>query len=351
MGRRSRLAIFWRSHSLEIGGGQMKRREFITLLGGGAAYLWPLAAHAQRRGKIPRIGVLWHAGSAEEEGSNYRALVKGFMDLAYVDGRNIALEHRFPGEAPEKFKSMAAELAASGVDVLVSIGANAAPYAKDATTTIPVVFAIVPDPVGSKLVKSLARPEANVTGLSNTASDLIGKRLELFKEVVPGLSRVALLVNVNSQLASAYIATTQTATVALGLSGEAFTWRAPDELESVFAAMKGAGVLAVITNPDGWAFTYRAVISKLAITNGLPLSVWSRQTLEAGALMSYGVDHDAICRRVAVYVDKLLKGTKPSELPVEQPTKFEFLINLKTAKALGLTVPQSLLARADEVIE
>ena len=130
-----------------------------------------------------------------------------------------------------------------------------------------------------------------------------------------------------------------------------FTWRATDELESVFAAMKTAGIQAAIANPDGWAFTYRAVISKLAIANGLALSVWSRQTLEAGALMSYGVDHDAICHRVAVYVDKLLKGTKPGELPVEQPTKFEFLINLKTAKALGLTVPPSLLARADEVIE
>ena len=295
--------------------------------------------------------MLWHAGSAEQEGSNYRALVKGFMDLGYVDGRNIVLEHRFPNELPAQFRSMAAELVASEVDVLVSIGANAAPYAKDATNTIPVVFAIVPDPLGSKLVKSLARPEANVTGLSNTAIDLIGKRLELLKEVIPGLSRVALLVNANSQLASAYINTTQTAAAALALSGQVFTWRAPDELELVFTAMKAAGVQAAITNPDGWAFTYRAVISKLAIANGLALSVWSRQTLEAGALMSYGVDHDTICLRVAVYVDKLLKGAKPGELPVEQPTKFELLINLKTARALGMTIPPALLARADEVIE
>ena len=328
----------------------MRRREFLKVIGGVAAS-WPLAARAQKTARVPRVGVLWHASSAEDEGSNYRALVKGFVDLGYVEGRNIVLEHRFPNELPAQFRSMAAELAASGVDVLVSIGANAAPYAKDATTTIPVVFAIVPDPLGSKLVKSLARPEANVTGLSNSASDIIGKRLELFKEIIPGLSRVALLVNVNSQLASVYINTTQTAADALGLSGQAFTWSAPHELESVFAAMKAAGIQAAITNPDGWAFTHRAVISKLAMANGLALSVWSRQTLEAGALMSYGVDHDAICRRVAVYVDKLLKGTKPGELPVEQPTKFEFLINLKTAKALGLTIPPSLLARADEVIE
>jgi putative tryptophan/tyrosine transport system substrate-binding protein len=328
----------------------MKRRDFLKVIGS-AATAWPLPARAQQTAKVPRVGVLWHAGSAEEEGSNYRALVKGFMDLGYVEGRNIVLEHRFPNELPANFRSMAAELVASKVDVLVSIGANAAPYAKEATNTIPVVFAIVPDPLGSKLVKSLARPEANVTGLSNNASDLIGKRLELFKEVIPGLSRVALLVNGNSQLASTYIDTTRTATTALALSGRVFTWRAPDELQSVFAAMKAARVQAVITNPDGWAFTYRAVISRLAVANELPLSVWSKQTLEAGALMSYGVDHGAICRRVAVYVDKLLKGTKPGELPVEQPTKFEFLINLKTAAALGIKIPPSLLARADEVIE
>jgi putative ABC transport system substrate-binding protein len=325
------------------------RRDFIALLGGAAA--WPLAARAQQATRIPRVGVLWHAGSAEEEGSNFRALVKGFADLGYVEGRSIVLEHRFPNERSDQFRSMAAELVASRVDVLVSVGANAAPYAKEATTTIPVVFALVPDPLGSKLIKSLARPEENVTGLSNSASDLIGKRLELFKEVVPGLSRVALLVNTNSQLASVYTNTTNTAAAALGLSGQAFRWSAPEELDSVFAAMKAAGIQGVIVNPDGWAFTYRATISKLAITNGIALSSWSRQTLDAGALMSYGVDHDAICRRVAVYVDKLLKGTKPGDLPVEQPTKFEFFINLKTARALGLEIPPTLLARADEVIE
>jgi len=309
----------------------------------------PFFALAQQR--IPRVGVLWHAGSAEEEGSNFRALIKGFSDTGYIDGRTVALLHRFPGEEPARFRAMASELAQSGVDVLVSIGANAAPYAKDATQTIPVVFAIVPDPVGSGLVKSLARPEANVTGLSNSASDIIGKRLELFKELVPGLSRVALLVNTNSKLAEGYIQTTEAAAASLGLSGRAFTWRAPEELESVFSAMRAAGIQAFIVNPDGWAFTHRALISKLAVAHRLPLSSWSRQTLEAGALMSYGVDHDAICYRVAVFVDKLLKGAKPGELPVEQPTKFEFLINLKTAKTLGMTLPPTLLTRADEVIE
>jgi putative tryptophan/tyrosine transport system substrate-binding protein len=161
----------------------MKRRDFITLLG--AASAWPLAARAQQARRIPRIGVLWHADSPDEEGSNFTALVKGFSDLGYIDGRTIILEHRFPNEMPDRFRSMAAELVASGVDVLIGVGANAAPYAKNATTTIPVVFVLVSDPIGSGLVKSLARPEGNVTGISNYAADLVGKRLELFKEIIP----------------------------------------------------------------------------------------------------------------------------------------------------------------------
>jgi putative ABC transport system substrate-binding protein len=328
----------------------MRRRDFIALAGGAAAN-WTFAARAQPSPKLPRVGVLWHAGSAEQEGTNYKALMKGFTDIGYIDGKTIVLDHRFPNEEPEKFRSMAADLVASNVDVLVAIGANAPPYAKDATKTIPIVFALVPDPFGAKLVTNLARPEANVTGLSNSASDIFGKRLELFKEIIPGMSSVALLVNSNSPLAAGYMNSIQTVAAALGLSGKAFTWRAPEELPAVFADMKAAGTQAVMFNPDGWAFTYRDTLSKLAIANRLPLSAYSRQTLTAGALMSYGVDHDAICSRVAVYVDKLLKGTKPSQLPVEQPRKFEFLINLKTAKALNLTVPPALLARADEVIE
>jgi len=328
----------------------MRRREFITLSGGAAA-TWAFAASAQQPSKLPHIGVLWHAGSAEQEGTNYKALLKGFADIGYIEGKTVVLEHRFPNEQPAQFKSMAAELVASGVDVLVAIGANAPPYAKAATKTTPVVFALMPDPIGSKLVSNLARPEGNVTGLSNSASEIMGKRLELFKEVVPGLSRVALLVNSNSSLAAGYERLFQAAAASLGLSGKTFTWRAPNELASVFAAMKDAGVQAVMFNPDGWAFTYRDLIAKLALAKGLPLSAYSRQTFNPGSLMSYGVDHDAICYRVAVFVDKLLKGAKPSELPVEQPSKFEFLINLNTARALGLTIPPSLLSRADEVIE
>jgi putative ABC transport system substrate-binding protein len=175
--------------------------------------------------------------------------------------------------------------------------------------------------------------------------------LALYKEIIPGLSKVALLVNTNSKLAADYEMTTHKAAVALGLSDKAFKWSAPDDLTTTFSSMKAAGIQAVIFNPDGWAFTYREMISKLAIENRLPLSSYSRETLNAGALMSYGVDHPAICYRVAVYVSKLLNGARVGELPVEQPTKFEFLINLRTAKALRLTIPPSLLICADEVIE
>ena len=328
----------------------MRRRDFIRVVAGAVA-TWPSVVQAQRGGKVPRIGVLWHAANAEQEGTNFTSLVKGFAAIGYVEGRSIVLEHRFPNEQPELFRKMAAELVASGVEVLVAIGANAPPYAKEATGTISVVFALVPDPIGAKLVTNLARPEANVTGLSNSASDILGKRLELLKELLPGLSRVALLVNRNSALAEGYIEAVRTASAALGLSGQAFAWSAPADLEKVFAAIKTANVQAVVFNPDGWAFTHRQTIAKLAMANKLPLSAYSRQTFEAGALMSYGVDHDAICYRVAVYVDKLLKGAKPAELPVEQPTKFEFFVSLKTAKALGLEIPPTLLTRADQVIE
>jgi putative tryptophan/tyrosine transport system substrate-binding protein len=328
----------------------MRRRDFIGTAIAVAAFP-PLGVLAQQSQKIPKIGVLWHAGNAQAEGSNFPALVKGFSDLGYIDGRNIVLEHRFPNEVPAQFERLAAELVSLDVDVLVAIGANSAPYAKAATTKIPVVFAIVPDPLGSNLVKSLARPEANVTGFSNSANDLVGKRLELLKELIPELSRVALLVNSNSSLTTLYRDSFQAAASRLGLSGSTFTWLRPDDLESVFAAMKAADVQAVMINPDGWAFTYRASIAKFATANRLVLSSWSRQTFDAGAFMSYGVDHDAICRRVAVYVDKLLKGAKPGDLPVEQPTKFEFLVSLRAAKALGRDLPPEMLSRADEVFE
>jgi putative ABC transport system substrate-binding protein len=328
----------------------MKRRDFIILVGG-TALAWPLAARAQEQGKIPRIGVLWQAGSAEAEGSSFKSLAKGFADLGYVEGRNIILEHRFPNAMPDRFKAMAAELVSSNVDVLIGVGNDAASYAKNATSTIPVVFVLVADPVGSKLVDSLPQPGGNATGLSSSGADLFEKHLALLKETIPELSRVGLLVNPGDQLSRLYMDATQAAAAGLGLIIQTLEWRTTNDLGPAFDAMKKAGTQAFATNPDGLAFTQRALIAQIALARQLPLSVWSREALKAGALMSHGADHDAICHHAAVYVDKILKGAKPGELAVEQPTKFELRFNRRTAKALALTIPEALLKRADEILE
>jgi putative ABC transport system substrate-binding protein len=311
----------------------------------------PLAARAQEKHRIPKVGVLWHAASAEEEGPLFSALVEGIRALGYIDGQNIILEHRFPNEMPERFRSMAAELVSLNVDVLVSSGNNAAPYAKKATATIPVVAMFITDPVGIGLVKSLARPEGNVTGLSIFTSELIGKRLQFLKEAIPDLSRVAQLVNPLAGISRFYTELTLTAAAQLGLEVERFEARSRDELAPAFEAMARAGMQAVLTNADGLSYAQREPIGQLALKTRLPAAVWSRETLVPGTFLSYGTDSMVVCRRAAVYVDKILKGAKPSELPVEQPTKFEFLINLKTAKALDITVSPLLLTQADELIE
>jgi len=318
---------------------------------GGIIVGLPPIAHAQQTKKVPRIGVLWHAASAEEEGPYFDAVRQGFRELGYVEGSTIILEHRFPNEEPERFRSMAAELAALKPDVLLAAGGPASVAAKNATTTIPVVFIVVPDPVGSKLVESLARPGANVTGLANFAVQLSAKRVEYLKEAIPRLSRVALLINPNTRITSQYIAESEAAAATLGLMVQRIEARSIDDLERAFDAMVKARVQAVAVNAEGVFFQGRALLAKLAVARGLPTCVFSREILEAGAFMSYGPDQRAIFRRATVYADKILKGAKPAELPVEQPTRFELLINITTAKALGLKVPSSLLARADHVIE
>jgi len=327
----------------------MRRRDFLTIVCGAIAAL-PSLGRAQA-GRTPRVGVLWHAGSADEEGSYYRGLLEGFQGLGYVDGRNIILEHRFPNEMPERFRSMVAELIALKVDVLVTVGTQTAPYARDATTSIPVVFIFVPDPLGSKFVDSLARPGRNMTGLSHFGTDIVIKRLQFLSDLIPGLSRVALLVNPNTEVAPLYKRVTETAAVELRLANHTFEARSLDELRQAFDAMVKAGMQAVTINGEGLVYQQRANVAKMALERRLPLAVWSRETFEAGALMSYGADQVAMCRRGPVLVDKILKGAKPGDIPVEQPTRLEFLINRKVASALGLTVPQLLLARADEVIQ
>jgi putative tryptophan/tyrosine transport system substrate-binding protein len=310
----------------------------------------PGFARAQPGGKVPTVGYLWHAGNAKEETPYFEALLEGFAKLGYVEGRNIKLEHRFPNETPERFKSMAAELVSLNVDVLMG-GAIASTYLRDATTKIPIVFMFVPDPVGMKFVQSIARPGGNITGLSNFGRDVAGKRLQLLKELVPGLSRVALLINSQQATTRVFVEVMHTAAEQLGLVLQTFDARSLEEIEPAFDAIARAGMQAVTPVQGGLFFQARTFIPKLAIARRLPMLAYSRETFEYGALVSYAADQVEMCRRSAVYADKILKGAKPGDLPVEQPTKFELLINLKTAKTLGLDVPVQLQQLADEVIE
>jgi putative ABC transport system substrate-binding protein len=329
----------------------MKRREFMTLVGGAAA-AWPLAALGQPIKKLPKVGVLWHAASAEEEAIGLGALTRGFSDLGYIDGKTIALHHRFPAELTERFASLSAELAAIPVDVLVAVTQPAALAAQRATATIPIVFILVPEPVGSKLVNSLARPGWNITGLTNIAAELTAKRVQLLKEAFPRMTRLTLLVNPNDQQAMhRFIDEAKTAATALGLDVQPLEVRSLGEFEQAFDNMVDGRSEGVITTPNGLFYLGRVLAAQLAVKRRLPLMVQNRETLEGGALMAYGPDIQVLFRRAAVYVDKILKGEKPADLPVEVPTKFQFLINLKTAKALELTLPESLLLRADEAIE
>jgi putative ABC transport system substrate-binding protein len=246
---------------------------------------------------------------------------------------------------------MAAELLSLPIDVLVTVGPQTAPYAKETSTTIPVVFMGVPDPVGSNYVESLARPGRNMTGLSNFGLDIVLKRLQYLKYMKPDLLRVALLLNPDARVSSLYRRTTDLAAAELGLENQSFEARSADELEPAFDAMARAGMQAVTINADGLAFQQRALIGKLALARRLPLGVWSRESFDGGALMSYGPDQVAMCRRAPAFVDKILKGAAPADLPVEQPVKLQFFINQKVARAFGLSMPPMLLALADEVIE
>jgi putative tryptophan/tyrosine transport system substrate-binding protein len=327
----------------------MRRREFITLLGSATVAL-PAVAQTQQAGKIPTVAYLWHAGSEAEEEPYFGAIREGFAKLGYIDGRNIELIHRFPNEVPERLRSMAAELVLMNVNVLMG-GGTSAPYLKQATTTIPIVFMFVADPVGINLVESLARPSGNATGLSNFGRDIAGKRLQLLKELVPGLSRVAFLINSSLRSTRLYVEVMGSAAAQLGLELRSFEARSLGEMEPAFDAMAKADMQAVTIAQGGTAFQAREIIPRLALARQLPLCAYSKETFEHGALVSYGPDQIETCHRAAVYVDKILKGMKPSDIPVEQPTKFELLINLKTAKMLGLDVPLYIQQIANEVVE
>ena len=325
----------------------MRRRDFISLIGAVAA---PSIVRAQVVRKMPTVGYLWHAGSPKEETPYYEAVIDGFARLGYVDGQNISLLHRFPNEIPDRFRSMAAELVSLNVDVLMG-GSLGSSYLRDITTTIPIVFMFVPDPVGIKLVQSFAHPGGNITGLSNFGREIAGKRLQLLKELVPGLKRVGLLTNPDLPVNRIFIDVMGEAARQLGLTQQTFDARSVAEMEPAFDAMAKAGIQAMTAVQGGTAFQARAVIPKLALERKIAMCAYSKETFEFGALVSYGPDHVEICWRSAVFADKILKGARPADLPIEQPSSFEFLINLKTAKALGLDVPLSHQQLANEVVE
>jgi putative tryptophan/tyrosine transport system substrate-binding protein len=327
----------------------MRRREFNMLLGGIAA-AWPLRADAQQTAKIPRIGVLWHAGNEQEEAMNLGALRKGLNDLGYVEGKNIELINRFADEHYDRFDALATELVEAKVDIIFASLGLAAISAKRVTTKIPIVLAYGGDFVAAGLAQSLAHPAGNVTGLTGVFVDLAAKYLEILKDTIANLSVVALLLNRRFNW-RAFVSEVQNAADSLRVSLHVVEVGSPDELRGGFSAIVNSHAQAVLLTPDGMFYQQRKRIADLAIANVVPTIGWMGEVVEAGALMSYGADTPDLFRRAATYVDKILKGANPADLPIEQPTKFEFIINLKTAKAIGLTILPNMLARADKVIE
>jgi ABC-type uncharacterized transport system substrate-binding protein len=326
----------------------MKRRAFISLLGSAAA-AWPLTARAQQPAKLPIIGYL---GPSTRSIDVHRlgALVQRLRELGWIEGRTIVIEYRWAEGRNEHLAEVTAEFVRLKVDVIVTAGTAAVVTAKQATSVIPIVFAVAGDPVGTGLVASLARPGGNVTGLSNQSADLAGKRLELLREVVPSLRRLAILANAGSPIGVLEMREAQAAARTLGLEVVTSEIRRVEDIAPAFETLKDrAEALYVASDP--LVTTNRIRINTLALGARLPTMHGQGDSVEAGGLMSYGANYPDLHRRAADYVDKILRGAKPGDIPVEQPTKFDLVINLTTAKVLGLTVPPSQLARADEVIE
>jgi putative ABC transport system substrate-binding protein len=326
----------------------MKRRKFITLLGG-TVIAWPLAARAQQPARLPTIGYVG-ANTPSVESQRIDVFVERLRELGWVEGRTIAIKLRWAEGRNERFAEIAAEFVRLKVDVIVTVGTPAVVIAKQATSVIPIVFAGAGDPVGTGLVASLARPGGNVTGLSLQTTDSIGKRLQVLREVVPHLGRLAILGDADNPQGVLEMGEVQAAARELGIEVAPLEIRRAEDIAPAFDALKGrADALYVVAGP--LVTTNRLRINILALGARLPTMHGIRGNVEAGGLMSYGANFADLYRRAADYVDKILRGTKPGDLPVEQPIKFDLIINVTTAKALGLTIPESFLARADEVIE
>ena len=326
----------------------MRRREFITLLGGAAA-AWPLAARAQQPGKLRTIGFSGQSTrSAESEW--VAAFTQRLRELGWIEGRTVTIEYRWSEGRAERFVPIATEFVRLKVDVIVTSGTPQVLATKQATSVIPIVFARVGDPVANGVVASLGRPGGNVTGLSSQVDELAGKRLELLREVVPSLRRVAILANVGNPLSVMELGEAQAAAGRLGLEFDALEIRRAEDIVPAFEAIRGRAE-ALYVCPDGLMDANKIKINTSALGTRLPTMHGYREYVEAGGLMAYGANLPDMYRRAAEYVDKILRGTKPGDLPVEQPTKFDLVVNLVTAKALGLEIPRTLLGRADEVIE
>jgi putative ABC transport system substrate-binding protein len=323
----------------------MRRRDFVTLLGGTAA--WPLAARAQQGSPVARIGVL--AFGPPETPSNV-AFRQGLRDLGHVEGRNLVIEHRAYEGRPEQLAAFASELVKLKVDVIVTLGSEATRAGRRATTAIPIVMTST-NPLGLGFIASLSRPGGNVTGVSLMAPEISGKRLQLLQEIVPGLAKVALLWNPNDPGAEFSLKETQAAAQTLGLKVLVLETRGADDFGVAFQAAATERAEAVIPLPAPVMTANMGQIVDLALWNRFPTMYFSDDLPRAGGLVSYGISVPAISRRAAYYVDLILKGEQPANLPVEQPTKFDLVVNLTTAKAIGLTIPESFLAIADEVIE
>jgi putative tryptophan/tyrosine transport system substrate-binding protein len=326
----------------------MNRRAFMALIGGTAA-AWPLAARAQQPAKLRTIGYLG-SGTPSADSQNLAAFVQRLRELGWVDGRNVAIEVRWAEGRVERYAEIAAEFVRVKVDVILTHNTPPVLAAKQATSVIPIVFASAGDPVGTGLVASLARPGGNVTGLSSQAADVGAKRLELLREVVPGLRRLAIMGNAGNPLTVLEMGEVQAAARTLGFEVATLDIRRADDITPAFDTLKGRADALYLCG-DPLMSTHRIRINTLALGARLPTTSVFRQYVEAAGLMSYGPNFPDMFRRAGDYVDKILRGTKPGDIPVEQAAKFDLVINLTTAKVLGLAIPESFLLRADEVIE
>jgi putative ABC transport system substrate-binding protein len=327
---------------------QLIRREFMSLLVG-ATVAWPLVARAQA-GKLWRVGVLEMTAPALNA-SNFNALLERLREIGYVEGQNLVIDYRSADGRPDRFPALAAELVRLKVDVIVTRGTPAVQAAKNATATIPVVMAASGDPLGTGVIAELARPGANVTGLSAFTRELLGKRLELLRDAVPGIARPAFLSNLGNPIARKQWEEMSSASSKLRFEPILLDVRKPEDMERAFETAVVHRADAVIVGNDTVTHSNRRHVVELAAKHRLPAMYLASQFVYEGGLMTYGVSYPDLYRRAATYIDKIFKGSKPADLPIEQPSKFELIVNLKAAKALGLKISESFLLRADEVIE